>query len=111
MDEIAKTVGQRIRELRKARGLSQEALGEKGGLHYSYIGQIERGEKNIALSNLAKIAEALEVGIHQLFSFSHELESLTESEQDFIDIHLLLRKLSKEELRKVRNVLIALYRE
>ncbi|MDF2960679.1 MAG: transcriptional regulator [Paenibacillus sp.] len=66
MDGIAKAVGQRIRELRKARGLSQEALGEKGGFHYSNNGQIERGEKNIALSNLAKIAEALEVGIHQL---------------------------------------------
>lgn len=38
MDEIAKSVGLRIRELRKARGLSQEALGEKGGFHYSYIG-------------------------------------------------------------------------
>lgn len=76
----AKQVGLTIRELRKARGLSQEALGEKGGFHYSYIGQIERGEKNISLQNIAKIAEALEVGIHQLFSLSYKLESLTESE-------------------------------
>jgi transcriptional regulator with XRE-family HTH domain len=111
MDEIAKVVGQRIRELRKARGLSQEALGEKGGFHYSYIGQIERGEKNIALSNLAKIAEALEVGIHQLFSFSHELELLTESEQDFKEICLLLRILSESEIKKLKKALTALYGE
>lgn len=111
MDEIAKAVGQRIRELRKARELSQEALGEKGGFHYSYIGQIERGEKNIALSNLAKIAEALEVGIHQLFSFSYELEALTESEQDFKEICQLLRKLNGRDIRKARNALWALYGE
>ncbi len=111
MDEVINAVGLRIRELRKARGLSQEALGEKGGFHYSYIGQIERGEKNIALSNLAKIAEALEVGIHQLFSFSYELEDLTESEQDLKEIILLLRRLNKGDLKKVHNALMALYGE
>lgn len=42
--------------LRKERGLSQEALGEKGGFHFSYIGQIERGEKNVSLLNLHKIS-------------------------------------------------------
>ncbi len=111
MDEIAKAVGQRIRELRKARGLSQESLGEKGGFHYSYIGQIERGEKNIALSNLAKIAEALEVGIHQLFSFSYELESLTEAERNYKEICLLLKKLNESDIRKLRTALTALYGE
>ena len=109
MDEIAKQVGLRIRELRKARGLSQEALGEKGGFHYSYIGQIERGEKNISLQNIAKIAEALEVGIHQLFSFSYELESLTESEQTIKEILTILKKLKPDQLVKVRNVLIEIF--
>lgn len=111
MDDVIKAVGKRIKELRKARGLSQEALGEKGGFHYSYIGQVERGEKDIALSNLAKIADALDVGIHQLFSFSYEMESLTESEQDFKDIFLLLRNLHKKDLVKVQKVLQTLYDE
>ena len=51
--------GQRIRVLRLAAGISQEELAEKAGLHRTYIGMIERGEKNITLKNLVKIAKAL----------------------------------------------------
>ncbi|MDQ0493647.1 transcriptional regulator with XRE-family HTH domain [Paenibacillus brasilensis] len=58
--EVLKLVGARIRVLRKEKGLSQEALGEKGGFHFTYIGQIERGEKNVSLINVAKIAKALD---------------------------------------------------
>ncbi len=71
--EILKHVGTRIRALRKERGLSQEALGEKGGFHFSYIGQIERGEKNVSLLNLHKIAESLEVNLVQLFAYQNEV--------------------------------------
>ena len=86
-------------------------MGQKGGFHYSYIGQIERGEKNIALANLAKISEALEVGIHQLFTFSHELESLTETEQDYKDICELAHSLNAVDRSRLRKALYALYSE
>lgn len=76
-----------------------------------FIIQIKHGEKNIALSNLEKIAKALEVGIHQLFIFSYELESVTESEQDFKEICLLLQKLNENDIRKLWNALLALYWE
>jgi len=65
--DIKRFIGNRIRELRKQEGLSQEDLGWKAGLHYTYIGAIERGEKNCSIETLAKIAQALEVEIKELF--------------------------------------------
>ena len=56
---IKKLVGQRIRELREKKGWSQEKLAEHADLDRTYIGRIERGEKNIGLENLVKIARAL----------------------------------------------------
>lgn len=59
--------GQRLRELRKAKRLSQEQLAEIAGVHRTYIGMIERAEKNITLRNIAKIANALDVCIKEFF--------------------------------------------
>ena len=53
--------GERVRELRKDKGLSQEELSFKADLHRTYIGMIERAEKNITLTNIEKIAKALDV--------------------------------------------------
>lgn len=58
---ILKKVGNRVRELRQAKGWSQEELGFRAGLHRNYIGGIERGERNVALLNLEKLANALGV--------------------------------------------------
>ena len=59
MAEINKIVGLNIRKYREKKGWSQEQLGLEADLHRAYIGQIERGEKNIGLMNLEKIAKAL----------------------------------------------------
>lgn len=59
--------GERVREIRKKKGLSQERLADKADLHRTYIGMIERAEKNITLLNIEKIAKALEVNIKELF--------------------------------------------
>ncbi len=61
-------VGERIRALRKERGWSQEELGEKADLHHTYVGAIERGEKNASIDTLDKIADALSVVIVDLFA-------------------------------------------
>lgn len=67
MGEIAKVVGQRIRNNRTGRGLSQEKLAEMAGCHHTYIGQLERGEKNATIESIEKIALALAVPMSQLF--------------------------------------------
>ena len=59
MKNINKEVGLNIRKIREDRGLSQEKLAALADLHRTYIGQIERGEKNIGLKNLEKIAKIL----------------------------------------------------
>ncbi len=61
MADINKQVGDRIRKRRLALGLSQEQLAHDADLHRAYIGQIERGEKNIGIQNLEVIAKALKV--------------------------------------------------
>lgn len=58
--------GKKVREERLKRNLSQEALAEKAGVHRTYIGMIERAEKNITLENIGKLAKALGVPIEEL---------------------------------------------
>lgn len=66
-EQILLKFGNRIRELRVTKGLSQEELADLAGLHRTYIGMIERAEKNITLANIKRIADALEVEIGSLF--------------------------------------------
>ncbi|MFA5330559.1 MAG: helix-turn-helix transcriptional regulator [Prolixibacteraceae bacterium] len=66
--EILIKFGQRVREIRKGKNLSQEDLSFKADLHRTYIGMIERAEKNITLINIEKIALALDVDIKELFN-------------------------------------------
>jgi transcriptional regulator with XRE-family HTH domain len=58
--------GTKVRELRKAKGMSQEDLSFKADLHRTYIGMIERAEKNITLLNIEKLAKALNIQPHEL---------------------------------------------
>lgn len=60
-DDPKKTVGKNIRRLRKQVGWSQEELAEASELHRTYIGAIERGERNVSLENIVGIARALRV--------------------------------------------------
>ncbi len=62
--------GQKVREIRQKQGLSQEELAFKADLHRTYIGMIERGEKNITLTNIEKIARALNIRMTKLLDFS-----------------------------------------
>jgi transcriptional regulator with XRE-family HTH domain len=66
---IQKQFGKRVRNLRLEKGLSQEELAFKVGIHRTYIGGIERGERNPSLKNIAAIAKALGVTLSDLFPF------------------------------------------
>lgn len=59
--------GETIRSERLKKGLSQEELASKAGVHRTYIGMIERGEKNITLTNIKKISVGLNIPLEQLF--------------------------------------------
>jgi transcriptional regulator with XRE-family HTH domain len=63
-------LGTAIRELRAHRGLSQEELAFECGLHRTYIGSVERGERNISLSNLIRIAAALRTRASELLALA-----------------------------------------
>lgn len=57
----ARQLGERIRARRRALGISQEALAERSGLHWTFVGQVERGQRNLNLHNLLKFAAGLNV--------------------------------------------------
>lgn len=67
MSDIAKSIGQRIRNYRIQQGLSQEKLAEFSGCHPTYIGQLERGEKNATIESIEKISLALDIPLSKLF--------------------------------------------
>ena len=64
--EIQEKFGKKVKELRNEMGISQEELAYRAGLHRTYIGMIERGEKNITIKNIEKLAIALNVEIGEL---------------------------------------------
>ena len=66
--QILVKFGQKVRQERERQGLSQEELAVKAKVHRTYIGMIERAEKNITLVNIEKIAKALDLSIKQLVS-------------------------------------------
>ena len=63
---ILEAFGDRVRQFRNARGMSQQELADKTGLHRNYVGKVEKGEKNISLLNMCKIAAELRVDLADL---------------------------------------------
>ena len=67
-EEIQRRLGERIRQLRKERGLTQDEFADRAGLHRAQIGSFERGEMNITLASLHLVAQSLGVKIIELFN-------------------------------------------
>lgn len=65
-DKLLKMFGQRVRTIRLSKKISQETLAEMANLHRTYISDVERGTRNISLSNAKKIAKALNVNLTDL---------------------------------------------
>ncbi|HUQ88769.1 MAG TPA: helix-turn-helix transcriptional regulator [Vicinamibacterales bacterium] len=68
VDMVAKTLGRRIRQLRKAKGWSQERLADESGMHRTYMWGIEQGVRNPSVRHLTQVADALNVPIAGLFN-------------------------------------------
>ncbi|MQL53814.1 helix-turn-helix domain-containing protein [Desulfofundulus thermobenzoicus] len=97
-------IGKRIREARYKLGLTQEDLGRRAQLHYSYIGQVERGNKLPSLKTLQKIASALNIRLEVLLNDGEELEI---SPEDLLRRELisLVRHCPADHLRLYINII------
>lgn len=69
-EQLVIEFGQRIKQLRNQNNISQEKLSFSTGFHRTYIGMIERGERNISLTNIAVFAKVFEMSISELLDFS-----------------------------------------
>lgn len=107
MSDFLKLIGDRIRVLRKQKGDTQEALAEKAGLQISYIGSVERGERNISLLNLEKIILALEISPIELFKIE-ETDVFNETKDKTIIVDGIRNSLinrSADEIRHINNII------
>ena len=66
LSDVQKRFGKKLREVRQQKGISQEKLAELAGLHRTYVSSVERGERNISLVNIEKLASALNVSLAKL---------------------------------------------
>lgn len=109
-----KRFGIKVNELRKMQNLTQEELGLKTGLNYKYIGAVERGERNLSLNSIKKIADGLKVETGTLFDLSG-VEALkrvlpkTEKEKELIKINRLLQQATLPRLKLAYKLLKALF--
>ena len=69
MEDIRAKFGKHLRKIREGKGLTQEGLADLAGMHFTYIGQIERGKRNPSLINLERLAKALKIHASKLFPF------------------------------------------
>ena len=111
MANLRRLFGNRIREFRKARKLSQQGLAAKAGLHYTYVGSVERGESNISFDNIVRIADALGITLEELFTFPINDQPITEIERLRAEMAALLADRDYEKLKLSLRVLNAIFEE
>ncbi len=109
MKEFIKLVGEKVRQQRKAQGLSQEKLGEKAGFDYRYIGFVEQNRVNPTLNTLGKIAKALNLTIPELMPSPKELNSIkrkltpAEDEREKI-LSFIMKEFNKIDNKKLKTL-------
>jgi transcriptional regulator with XRE-family HTH domain len=110
-DVLLTLVGAKIKTLRTQMGLSQVELAEKAKSQDTYIGEIERGNRNISLKMLAKVASALEVSVEDLFSFGEitETESMIKQKQLIEILRSKLESRSLEDVQLAQRILEDLF--
>lgn len=104
MADLLKLVGARIRALRKDKGWSQERLAELAELNASYVGKIERGEKNVTFKSLEKVSASLGITIEELFQNIQTLEDGKDA-QTLATIMVLLQNKSDQDQKKALQLL------
>jgi transcriptional regulator with XRE-family HTH domain len=105
MDPILRSLSSRIRSLRKAKGLSQEALAEKAHIHPTFLSQIERAVAAPTVITLSKIASALGVAPMELLAEKASSLPHTKKELQVMEVANLLRKQSPRTIRTARSLI------
>ena len=106
---VRKFLGQRLRALRKQRGLSQERLGERSSLSGKFIGEVERGEKSISIDSLYHVSVALEIPMRELTDVRADRQAAVPSEEAEKIFALVSARRRPEDVRKAYKVLQALF--
>lgn len=107
MSKLSIEIGQRIRNYRLQVGLNQEQLAEKCSLHPTYIGQVERGEKNATIESISKIAAGLSLPLSKLFeNLGGNGEECTNYPAEAYDIVLSLPANEQEKLIKIIKLIV-----
>ncbi|MGG1518251.1 helix-turn-helix transcriptional regulator [Paenibacillus oryzisoli] len=106
MGNLRNLIGKQIRMIRKQRGLSQEKLGELAQLKNSYIGDVERGARNISLDSLEKIITALETDLGTFFKFSEiDIASNDVDKQESLEVHTqFLQDRTNDEIKLIHKI-------
>ncbi len=106
MNDLAKTIGQRIRSYRTQQKLSQERLAELSNCHPTYIGQLERGEKNATLESISRVCGALSIPLSKLFE---NLEPETRTERNIpLECYEFLLTKGLAEQEQLLNIILDL---
>lgn len=105
MKTIKEQLGARIKEIRKAKGLSQEKLSEKIGIDAKHLSRIEVGGSFPSLDALAKLAKVLNVEMKEFFEFAHEAENPRELKEV---LNSLMKEATEEKLKIAVKVLRAI---
>ncbi len=104
--ESNKQFGKRLREIRKMKGLTLEDLSDKSDLHWKFIGQVERGDSDIKLNNIAKIATGLEMEIDELLFFCFPQDKLQKDAREVLAIMMPILKSNKRSKWKKLKIFI-----
>src|SRR5438094_8758142 len=111
VQHVRKFLGQRVRALRKQRGLSHERLADRAGLSGKFIGEVERGEKSISIDSLYRVSVALEVPLRQLTDVRPGKRAVVPSEDAEKIFALVSGRHRTTDVRRAYEVLRAMLTE
>lgn len=104
MSDIAKLIGQRIRNYRTQLGFSQEKLAELSRCHPTYIGQLERGEKNATLESIERVSSALNIPLSKLFE---KIDKLSDNQRNIpLECYEFISTKGELEQKQIYKILL-----
>lgn len=104
---LSRIIGDRIRRLRKQKGLTQQELAEKVGMEYTMIGRVEQGVRNLTIEGILKVAEALDADANYILAQKKKKTPLTEKDKLLEEITQEIELLNLPQLKMLDHLLTA----